>query len=290
MSTSEDLAARIADLESQLADARIASPTAPKPVDRNDGDPSSWAAFGWRGLKGIATLWHSGPWARTLMVVVTLLVGAILALIYLPTSTLAVASKAADASPLGVPPKDIGLTAMWIGSFTDIENQRLSTQIRNAKTIKLMAYNADQFIQNFSPEFEEFFNHGDTTMQVLLADPSDSFYVENTKFVLKRDLSAAELASYQRHLDDVVSRLRTLERNKGKQVEIRLFKNQMRVPIVILDDKICILTLRLPPFESKQSLRMEFDNTPHGFNSNCITHFNQLWGISHSSSKILAKP
>jgi hypothetical protein len=102
-------------------------------------------------------------------------------------------------------------------------------------------------------------------MQVMLADPTDPFYIDNIKFVLQRELSTEEIASYQKHLDDVISRLKTLERVTGQQVEIRLFKNQMRAPIIIIDDKVCILTVRLPPFESKQSLRIEFDTAPPGF-------------------------
>ena len=230
--------------------------------------------------------WKSGSWAKLLIASVAFLALAVLALVYLPVGKIL-----PQASPtLGATTQELGMVAIWTGSYTDVENQRLKAQIRHAKSIKFMAYNADQFIQNFSPDLADFFSRGDTSMQVLLADPHDPFYIDNTKFTLGRNLEEKEIASYQPHLEDAVSRLRSLERVKGQQVELRLFKNQLRAPIIIIDDKVCILTVKLPPFESRESLRIEFDNSPLSFNSKCITHFNQLWSLSRDSSRIINKP
>ncbi len=292
MPSKQELEVRVAALEAELAAARaklssaLSAPSAP-----TETDPASWFALIWRSWKTLEALWkNGGSWTKLLIASAVILTLAVLALVYLPVREILPRANSPDSLPLGVPPKELGIVAMWTGSFADVENQRLSAQIRQARTIKFMAYNADQFIQNFSPEFEEFFNHRDTSMQVLLADPTDPFYIDTTKFILRRELSNEEIASYQKHLDDVVSRLKTLERVRGQQVEIRLFKNQLRAPIIIIDDKVCILTVRLPPFESKQSLRIEFDTAPLGFNTKCITHFNQLWGISHGSSRTFSKP
>lgn len=291
MPSKHKIDARIAELEAQLAAAKaeLLTDQSASSSPLSETDPTSWSALIWRVWKTLDAAWKSGNWAKLLIASGVILALAILLLAYLPVKEIFPQVNSPNSFPLGVSPKEVGIVAMWTGSFADVENQRLSSQIQHAKTIKLMAYNADQFIQNFRPEFEAFFNRRDTSMQVLLADPSDPFYIDNTKFVLQRELSAEEIASYQKHLDDVVSRLKTLERVEGQQVEIRLFKNQLRAPIIIIDDKVCILTLRLPPFEAKESLRIEFDTSPQGYNTRCIVHFNQLWVISRMSSRTFSK-
>lgn len=116
-------------------------------------------------------------------------------------------------------------------------------------------------------------------MKVLLADPEGSFFKHNTELTLRRPLSDTELDAYKAKLDDAAARLRTLERVAGQQVEIRLYQDQLRLPIIIIDDRRAIVTVRLPPYEAKESFRIEFEG---GFDSQSVTHFNRIWNDSAS--------
>lgn len=305
MPTTDEMLARISDLEAQLAKTKeSALPPASTTVPSAQDHPESWPGLVHRLWIYIVRVWMTSVLGRVVIVVAVLIAAAMAAMLYPPTGNLifgkpaigeplskgraaAVASSLPPSAMLGVSAGEVGLRAMWTGAYAHEEDDLLASSLRAAKSVKIMAYNADTLIQNMSPELEAFFDRDGTSMQFLLANPSDAYYLQNTILTLRRPLSLAEQAQYQAHFHDAVSRLKTLERNKGQQVEIRFFQNEMRVPIIIIDDHLCFLTLRLPPFESKKSLRFVFDTAPIGFNENCVAHFNQVWGVSQASSKRL---
>jgi hypothetical protein len=304
MPTTDELLARISELETQLAKARASElQQGPTTSSSTQTHPESWPGLVYRVWRYLAQVWTSGTLGRISILIAALVAIGIAAMVYPPTGNL-ILGKAASGEPskvksgsvaesrppsamLGVSASEVGLQSMWTGAYAHEEDDLLASSLRAAKSVKIMAYNADTLIQNMGPELEAFFNRDGTSMQFLLANPNDAYYIQNTVLTLRRPLSPEEQAEYQAHFHDAVSRLKTLERNKGQQVEIRFFQNEMRVPIIVVDDHLCFLTLRLPPFESKKSLRFVFDTAPHGFNENCIAHFNQVWSVSQASSKRL---
>jgi hypothetical protein len=301
MPTTDEMLARISELEAQLAHAKELdlqrATTTPSSAETH---PESWPGLVHRVWTHLTNVWMGSALGRISIVIAVLIVAGIAAMIYPPTGNL-IFAKLAIGEPayngktvrpqpsamLGVSAAEVGLQAMWIGAYAHEEDDLLASSLRAAKSVKIMAYNADTLIQNMGPELEAFFNRDGTSMQFLLANPNDAYYLQNTVLTLRRPLSSEEQTEYQAHFHDAVSRLKTLERNKGQQVEIRFFQNEMRVPIIIVDDHLCFLTLRLPPFESKKSLRFVFDTAPRGFNENCVAHFNQVWSVSQASSKRL---
>ena len=80
------------------------------------------------------------------------------------------------------------------------------------------------------------------------------------------------------------SKQRLLDAAKGdeKRIEFRYFNTQFRVPLIIIDDKYCYLTLRLPPNEGGESPRMEFEGET-GFVKTCKAHFQSMWNASNPS-------
>jgi hypothetical protein len=305
MPTTDEMLARISELEAQLAQAKgpelqPVSTTRPSAETR----PESWPGLVYRVGTHLAQVWTRGTLGRISIVIAVLIVAGIAAMTYPPTGNLIFgkpatgepSSKGKSASGTAAPPlpvmpgvsaSEVGLQSMWTGAYAHEEDDLLASSLRAAKSVKIMAYNADTLIQNMSPELEAFFDRSGASMQFLLANPNDAYYIQNTVLTLRRPLSPQEQTEYQAHFHDAVSRLKTLERDKGQQVEIRFFQNEMRVPIIIVDDHLCFLTLRLPPFESKKSLRFVFDTAPRGFNENCVEHFNKVWSVSQASSKRL---
>ena len=253
--------------------------------------PETWPSMSWRIIQWFSQIWRKSK-AFRLGVFIAVIAACIVGYFVWVWSRDKRQVNATPVPMLSIDDisKGIGLAAIWTGDFSDEENLRLRERIRNAKSIKFIAFNGDSFFQNFQPELEAFFNRSDAFIQVLFADPKDPFYAENTKFTLRRELSPAEVEDYQRHLQNAVSRLKSLERFPDQQVEIRIFKNQLRCPMIIVDNSFCVLTLRLPPFESKKSLRMEFVEVGGGFLEKCVTHFNQVWSFSRTTNRSVNGP
>lgn len=177
----------------------------------------------------------------------------------------------------------MGLERVERGKYSTDENQRLGNKIRDAhQSIKLLLPNAYSISQTFRDDFTAFFNTDGTYMQVIFATPDSDFYAEMTQMTLGAKWKQKDLDTNKGFVG--ASRQRLLDAAKGdeKRIEFRYFNTQFRVPLIIIDDKYCFLTLRLPPNEGGESPRLEF-NGENGFAKTCKAHFQSVWNASSSS-------
>ncbi len=174
--------------------------------------------------------------------------------------------------------KRLGLTAMEYGHIEKDEDDRLFANIKNANNIKVLVSNGYNLVNNLKAEFTEFLGKPGSSMQVIFATADSDFYREETEITL--GFKPGEEA-YNKNLGLVSLDRGRLEGYAGPQnrdrLSFRYFNTQYRLPIIIIDNRYCYLTIRLSPNESSQSLRMEFDQ---GYAKSCIAHFDKMWALS----------
>lgn len=169
----------------------------------------------------------------------------------------------------------IGLTRIERGKYSTDENERLGSHIRNASTsIYLLMPNAYSFSQIFRDDLKAFFEKGNTTMRVVFASPNSDFYREMTEMTLGTNWQEKDLETNRGFVGTSQQRLLDAASQDKSRIEFRYFDTQFRVPMIIIDDRYCYITVRLDPNEGNQSPRLEFED---GFARACVTHFNRVW-------------
>lgn len=186
----------------------------------------------------------------------------------------------------------------WVswGPFDSDENAREFALVRDARSIDLIVTNANQFATNFRPYLKTFFSRPDSRMRVIFSSVETPFYQQMVRMTgmfhaderaLKADMGKVD-TSRRDLLSDV---------SDSRQIEFRYYDTQYRMPIILIDGKYCIVTVRLPPDEGQESLRLEADDSgpptsassagsapkprllPH-VGQSCQAHFERLWGLS----------
>jgi hypothetical protein len=176
--------------------------------------------------------------------------------------------------------EQVGLNAIEFGSFTKDEDDRFRAVVAAATNIKMLMPNGSNVTYVFRQEFQNFFSKAKSSMQVIFANPDSEFYQEETEMtsILSPDMKKA--LEFNRGLVEL-SRARLSGYAKEKdQVQVRFFNTQFRLPMIIVDDKYCFLTIRLSPNESPQSLRLEFSAGSDSFVKSCVAHFSKMWSVS----------
>jgi TolB-like protein len=178
---------------------------------------------------------------------------------------------------------EIGLNAIEHGSFTKEEDGRLKSNIKKAKTIKVLVPNGDNLFFVLKKDLQDFFYRPGTSMRVIFASPESDFYREETQMTnLKSEEGDPAYVANRGKVADSRGRLLTYTRD-ASQVEFKYFDTQFRLPIIIVDDRYCYLTIRLSPNEAPQSVRMEFEGGAEPFADSCLAHFERMWTVSSSS-------
>ncbi len=184
----------------------------------------------------------------------------------------------AEVHPLARSAEGIGLKHIEKGKYSTGENDRLGNGIRTARSIKILMPNASSFAQVFRTDLETFFSRPDTSMQVILATADSDFYREMMPMTFDKKWEEKDVASETNMGLMALSRKRLVEASKDEnKIEFKYFDTQFRLPLIIIDDKDCYLTIRLPPNESGESPRLEFEG---GYAESCTRHFNRLWQLS----------
>jgi hypothetical protein len=176
-----------------------------------------------------------------------------------------------------------GLNRIEQGKYSTGENERLGKAIRNAKQIKLLVANANSFTNAFGSDIKEFFAKPGTSMQVLFATADSEFYKEGTQMTYGSDWNEEQKTeAYQGNMARVAVSRQILMTEAGDEskIQFKYFNTQFRVPIIIVDDQHCFLTVRLPPDDGSQSLRLEFSGGNPGYIQTCVKHFDTLWKLS----------
>jgi hypothetical protein len=174
----------------------------------------------------------------------------------------------------------LGLDWIEEGSYKTEENTRLGANIRAATSIKMLMPNGSNFAQTFKGDLDKFFAKPGTSMQVIFATRESVFYEEMTEMTFKKTWNPHEPA--KKDNDDLIAfgRKRLLDDTSDEsKIEFKYFDTEFRLPVIIIDDKYCYLTVRLPPSEGQESMRMEFQG---GYTSACLNHFNKVWQLSSS--------
>lgn len=172
----------------------------------------------------------------------------------------------------------IGLTRIERGKYSTDENERLGSHIREASTsIYLLMPNAYSFSQTFRDDLETFFKKGNTTMRVIFANPATDFYREMTEMTLGPNWKAKDFETNMGFVATSRHRLLDAAMDDDSKISFRYFDTQFRVPLIIIDDRYCFLTVRLDPNEGNQSPRLEFRD---GFAQACVAHFQRVWSFA----------
>jgi hypothetical protein len=118
-------------------------------------------------------------------------------------------------------------------------------------------------------------------MEVLFATANSDFYREETAMTkLPSKLDDPSYIANQGKVAFNRSRLIGLARSPQQQLKFRYFDTQYRLPMIIIDERYCYLTIRLSPNESEQSIRLEFHGGKEDFSESCLVHFEQMWSLS----------
>jgi len=169
--------------------------------------------------------------------------------------------------------------------YTTGENERLGEAIRDAKTIDLLMPNANSFTTAFRSDLIAFCAQG-RPMRVIFASPYTDYYRENTRMTFRADLYDEKKKEAKESNEGLVARSREIlmsDVNCGNHVQFKYFDTEFRVPLIITDAKVpggprCFVTIRLPPDQSPESVRLEFKGA--GFAPSCVNHFERMWALA----------
>jgi TolB-like protein len=173
--------------------------------------------------------------------------------------------------------QQIGLTSLEYGGFTKVEDERVRTNIKNGTSMKLLFPNGNNFAFVFLKELREFLSKPESSLQVIFAKPDSEFYREETQMTNLRDYDAN-----RRKVEDNKERIKAASPDRDKP-QFKYFNTQFRLPLIIINDKFCYITLRLSPDESPESPRLEFEG---GYAKSCVAHFNKMWSLSDTSENV----
>lgn len=185
-----------------------------------------------------------------------------------------------------------GIQDIDYGSYSHGEDDRFLSLVRHAQSIDFLSYNAAGFTrhENIKQAVTDFFSKPDAKMRVIVADPDTQFYSEMedmTRTDRRYDITKQDRAHNKSVVDDSIDQLFRLAKYSHQKLWYRKFNTQLRLPLIIVDHKYCIVTVRLPPDESGESLRLESsegdfdDGYLHPYVQHCIAHFDQLWYSLH---------
>jgi hypothetical protein len=166
---------------------------------------------------------------------------------------------------------------------------RLGHRIRGARSIKLLLPDANEVTQLFTDDFKQFFANPDASMRVLFATANSTFYREALDMTpaMARDEQARQGALGRVAVSEQILRAAA---NYRPQIVVQHFDTEFRMPMVIVDDQYCYVSLLLPPDEDSQSLRLEFDGGRDGFNRSCVGHFDRMWHLAENRKLVSPEP
>ena len=169
----------------------------------------------------------------------------------------------------------LGLIAIFTGPESPEEDQRIREYLAASTTVRFMAYTGERFVVKFKQDLELFFRKPGARMEVLLADPTDPFYINNT--ILTEPATEQPGGSVSGFTGNQLGTKTQLIGcgAKPEQLTVKQFTNQMRLPAIIFDH-VCVLTVRLPNAR-RQTIRMEYKNISDGYYSQVSDHFNVVW-------------
>lgn len=189
----------------------------------------------------------------------------------------------------------------WIswGPFDAEENAREFKLVREARTVDMVVTNATSFASTFRTDLKTFFSRPDSHMRVIFASPETPFYEEMARMSGKIwDNAAArqeDILRIERSKQELLS-----DTTRDAQLEFKYFDTQYRMPVILIDSRYCIVTVRLPPDEGQESLRVESDESgvptiaggakasakPRllpNVTTSCKTHFERMWAQSSNT-------
>jgi hypothetical protein len=154
-----------------------------------------------------------------------------------------------------------GIAQMESGKYSKEENERLARAIREAHTIELLVPNAVSFTATFRDDLPVFFKNSGALMRVNFANPESEFY-DAMMTMTNPGFAAGPARASDKGLPDR-SRQILLDFAAGdrSKVAFRQFNTEFRVPLILIDRKYCLMTVRLTPAQGTQSLRLELVTT-----------------------------
>jgi hypothetical protein len=158
-----------------------------------------------------------------------------------------------------------GIRYLERGPYSKVENERLKSAIRGATSIDLLVVNANSFASNFREDLAIFFKNRGNRMRVLFADPHSEFYRQMmimTTNGIEQDPKAID--ADERKLDFSKRAILGVAADSVEKVQFRKYDTQFRLPMILVDKKYCFLTLRLPPDQAPESIRIELASPSAG--------------------------
>jgi hypothetical protein len=175
------------------------------------------------------------------------------------------------------------VTHVEYGKFGDSENARLKRSMALASQIDILAFNLGNFPYVFRNELKAFFARPGTHMRLLLASPDSSAFSEENAMNHPKEWTGRELTADSGTIARSEQMLREdIPAGTTDRIEFRHFNTQYRMPMIIIDGNQCFLTVRLPPDEAPQSLRIEAtqDTDGKGLVPSCVAHWDRMWAVS----------
>ncbi len=158
-----------------------------------------------------------------------------------------------------------GIRYLERGPYSKVENERLKSAIRGATSIDLLVVNANSFASNFREDLAIFFKKRSSRMRVLFANPDSEFYREMmimTTTGIGADSRA--IAADKGKLEFSKRAILGVAGDSVDSVRFRQYNTQFRVPMILVDNNYCFLTLRLTPDQAPESIRVELGSPSAG--------------------------
>jgi hypothetical protein len=171
--------------------------------------------------------------------------------------------------------KKLGISAV---NMNGISGDKFGSLLSESKNIKIISCSALIFLRTREDKLAKALENN-ARISIIIASPNSDF-IKDTEAIESRN--HGEIDS---EIDQVKSLLSNLKqevlKNTNNQstgvVNIKHFRAQYRLPLIIIDDSVAWLTITLPPKKSTQSPSLLIRNVESGLLNNCVHHFDELW-------------
>jgi len=172
--------------------------------------------------------------------------------------------------------KKLGITAIY--EYGNTENEKISTKLKNANEIKIIALSARSFFHNFGSFIIEALIKKNATIKVLFAKEYSETVedVESVESEYRKGHISQEIESTKDQLKEILTKA------KGKgQIWYGQYRVLIRNSITICDKNWGWLTLIYPPKRAVESLTLELGMGK--LLEDCKIHFDKVWNLSSTN-------
>jgi len=163
------------------------------------------------------------------------------------------------------------------------DDDRIGTQIENARKIRMMYISGNIFLKRRKKEFLKAITEQKALIRVLVAAPKSNFVsdIEEIESSYRLGQISPEITNTEALLKEyMIEAVSNRNATEIGSIEYGYYTTHLRSSLILCDENKGWITLNLPPKRSAQSVTLELSAIEEGLLKDCIDHFDKCWQIA----------